>query len=116
MGSHVGEGVVAGADVAGNGPPARPTVSSLCSTSAAPPIAAASDPFTDGTTRTYEWDLTNYVKAEKAAGRNVVSFVIKATSISAPYVTFASDGTMYVSTGDGLRLRITAPDPANGSQ
>jgi glucose/arabinose dehydrogenase len=45
-----------------------------------------------GSTKSYkEWDLTSFVKAEKTAGRNVVSFVIKALDASNPIMTFASD-------------------------
>lgn len=38
----------------------------------------------------YEWDVTSYVKSEKAAGRNVVSFVVRGTSAAATFLTFNS--------------------------
>jgi hypothetical protein len=42
----------------------------------------------------YEWDLTSYLQAEKAAGRNVVTIVLKNNSNSTPYDVFTSgEGT-----------------------
>jgi hypothetical protein len=38
----------------------------------------------------YEWDITGYIQAEKAAGRNIVSFAVKNTATSTPYVAFNS--------------------------
>jgi hypothetical protein len=45
---------------------------------------------TDNNPRWYEWDVTSYVQSEKAAGRPIVSFALKATQQSIPYVTFSS--------------------------
>ena len=40
----------------------------------------------------HEWDLTNYLKSEKAAGRNVVTLVLKAaTQTGVPWISFNSD-------------------------
>ncbi len=39
----------------------------------------------------YEWDLTSYVLAERAAGRNVIGIVLRATNSTASYLEFASD-------------------------
>jgi hypothetical protein len=38
----------------------------------------------------FEFDLTNFLKAEKAAGRNVVTLVLKATNTTNPVATFNS--------------------------
>ena len=45
---------------------------------------------TDATARWYEWDLTSYLKAQKAAGKNVVTLVLKNLDVSAPQTTFNS--------------------------
>jgi hypothetical protein len=46
--------------------------------------------------RWYEFDLTSYIQTEKAAGRNVVSFVIKGAAASTPYIRFNSrEATTY---------------------
>ena len=42
------------------------------------------------TARWYELDVTQYLLAEKAAGRNVVTLVLKNLANSTPYVTFSS--------------------------
>jgi hypothetical protein len=52
------------------------------------PLATAT--VTNNVAQWYEWDVTSYVKAEKAAGRNVVSFVVKGASNAATFVTFNS--------------------------
>ncbi|MDQ3544886.1 MAG: DNRLRE domain-containing protein, partial [Actinomycetota bacterium] len=39
----------------------------------------------------YEWDVTDYVNAEKVAGRNVVSFALRATAATDPFAMFNSD-------------------------
>ncbi|HKZ81835.1 MAG TPA: DNRLRE domain-containing protein, partial [Pyrinomonadaceae bacterium] len=44
----------------------------------------------DNTSRWYYWDITSYVQAEKAAGRNLISLVLKSTVASSPYVSFSS--------------------------
>jgi hypothetical protein len=58
------------------------------------PVAGASPlasvTITNNVAQWYEWDVTAYVKAEKAAGRNVVSFVLKNTSPAATFTTFNS--------------------------
>jgi glucose/arabinose dehydrogenase/PKD repeat protein len=38
----------------------------------------------------HEWDVTSYVRAERAAGRTAVSFVVPGTVTSTPYAEFAS--------------------------
>jgi PKD repeat protein len=42
------------------------------------------------TARWYEWDVTAYLQQEKAAGRNVVTLVLKNDANSSPYDTFRS--------------------------
>ena len=42
------------------------------------------------TARWYELDVTAYLRAEKAAGRNVVALALKNLANSTPYVTFSS--------------------------
>jgi|CXWL01.1.fsa_nt_gi ELWxxDGT repeat protein len=42
------------------------------------------------TARWYEFDVTAYLQAEKAAGRNVVTLAFKNLANSSPYVTFTS--------------------------
>ena len=42
------------------------------------------------TARWYEFDVTAYLQAEKAAGRNVVTLAFKNLANSTPYVTFTS--------------------------
>jgi glucose/arabinose dehydrogenase len=45
----------------------------------------------NGTTRRwYEWDVTAYVRAERAAGRTVVSFALISTTSTNPYASFSS--------------------------
>ena len=44
----------------------------------------------DATLRWYEVDVTGYVRAEKAAGRHRVSFVLSAPASSSPYARFDS--------------------------
>ncbi len=43
--------------------------------------------------KTYEIDLTNFLKSEKAAGHNTVTIVLKSLTTSATAATFASDET-----------------------
>jgi len=59
-----------------------------------------------GTTgRWYEWDVSNYVRAEKAAGRNAVSFVLRRTSTSDTQIWFNSGEA----TGNQPQLFVAAP-------
>jgi hypothetical protein len=44
----------------------------------------------DATARAYELDLTAFLQAEKAAGRNLVTFVVRATNNIPRFVTFDS--------------------------
>jgi hypothetical protein len=46
----------------------------------------------NGTTaaRWYEWDLTAYLQAEKAAGRQWITLVLKNEGTSSPFATFRS--------------------------
>ncbi len=46
---------------------------------------------TNSVARWYEWDVTTYLKQEKAAGRNVVALVLKSLAASNPLVRFSSD-------------------------
>jgi hypothetical protein len=43
------------------------------------------------TSKYYEWDVTNYIKAEKAAGRNLVTLVLRSLSVTTPQLIFNSD-------------------------
>ena len=44
-----------------------------------------------GTAKTrYEWDVTSYVRAERAAGRTAVGFVLLGTVATSPYAGFSS--------------------------
>ena len=52
--------------------------------------AIASLTLIDTTTRFYEVDVTSYIQAEKAAGKSVVSFMIKAGSAVNPNILFNS--------------------------
>lgn len=40
----------------------------------------------------YEWDVSSFLQAEKAAGRNVVTIALKATVITDPWAIFNADG------------------------
>ncbi|MBX9853231.1 MAG: PQQ-dependent sugar dehydrogenase [Cytophagaceae bacterium] len=56
--------------------------------------ALATTNVTDAAGKYYTWDVTNYVKSEKAAGRNVVSFNMKNTTVSTPNTMWSSkEGT-----------------------
>ncbi|HEX8916252.1 MAG TPA: DNRLRE domain-containing protein, partial [Humisphaera sp.] len=55
----------------------------------ATPVAAATVSGTAGAW--YEFDVTDYVKARKAAGATAVSFALKGTAATTAYATFASD-------------------------
>jgi Big-like domain-containing protein/carboxypeptidase family protein/beta-propeller repeat-containing protein/IPT/TIG domain-containing protein len=44
----------------------------------------------DNAPRWYEFDVTSYLQAEKAAGRNVVSLAVKNTAQSSPFASFNS--------------------------
>jgi len=50
----------------------------------------ATSVITDNVPRWYEFDVTSYLQAEKAAGRNLVSLVIKHTAQSTPFASFNS--------------------------
>jgi len=43
---------------------------------------------TDDSFRWYEWDITNYVKSELAAGRKVISLALRNTATSTPFTAF----------------------------
>ncbi len=58
---------------------------------AAGATALVSTTITDSVPRFYTWDVTSYVNAERAAGRNTVSFAIQATAVSTPILSFRSD-------------------------
>jgi Bacterial Ig domain/Carboxypeptidase regulatory-like domain/IPT/TIG domain/Beta-propeller repeat len=45
---------------------------------------------TNNTARWYEWNIGDYVKAEKDAGRNIIKLAIKNTAASTPFATFNS--------------------------
>jgi hypothetical protein len=43
------------------------------------------------TNKYYEWDVTNYVKAERAAGRSIVTLVLRSQTVTTPQLVFNSD-------------------------
>jgi hypothetical protein len=57
---------------------------------AATTSALATTTVTDQTGRFYEWNVTSFLKAEKAAGRNVVTLILKNPSTSNPLSLFAT--------------------------
>lgn len=57
--------------------------------------------------RWYEFDVTSYLQAEKAAGRNVVSLAVKNTAQSSPFASFNSREA--ASNQPQLILRSTQP-------
>ena len=61
-----------------------------------------------GTAKTwYEWDVTSYVRAERAAGRTAVGFVLIGTVATTPYASFSSRNA----TTNRPELLIAAGDP-----
>lgn len=58
------------------------------------------------TAKWYEWDVTDYVRNEVAAGRSVVSFVLKSTSTTTYQATFNS---RQATGSNAPRLAITTP-------
>ena len=52
--------------------------------------ALTSTTVADNTARWFEWNIGDYVKAEKDAGRNIIKLAIKNTAASTPYATFNS--------------------------
>jgi hypothetical protein len=52
--------------------------------------ALATRSITGTTNRWYEWDVTSYVRAERAAGRTSVNFALIGPARTNPYATFAS--------------------------
>ncbi len=71
--------------------------------------ALATVTVTNNVARWYEWDITSYVQAEKAAGRNTVSFAVKNTATSTPYTTFNSREA----TSNQPQLQITSTATRN---
>jgi endoglucanase len=63
----------------------------------------ASQTIATSTPRWYEWDLTSFLKAEKAGGRNVVTLVLRSLTITTPYMIFNSDEA----TSNTPQLQIT---------
>jgi hypothetical protein len=66
--------------------------------------ALSSVSVTDTTDRVYELDVTAYLQAEKAAGRNVVTLVVKNAAVTGPAILFKSGEAP----SGGPELRITA--------
>jgi hypothetical protein len=50
----------------------------------------ASTAVPDSTPRWHEWDLTSYLRAEKAAGRNLVTLILRSGLATMPYIGFAA--------------------------
>jgi unsaturated chondroitin disaccharide hydrolase len=58
---------------------------------AAGTTALATQTIATSTQKWYEWDLTSFLQAEKAAGRNVVTLVLRSLTTTTPYLIFNSD-------------------------
>jgi endoglucanase len=43
------------------------------------------------TSKTYDVDLTSFLQSEKAAGRNLVTLVLRGSAVTSSYATFSSD-------------------------
>ncbi|MFL5731523.1 MAG: PQQ-dependent sugar dehydrogenase [Cytophagaceae bacterium] len=71
--------------------------------------AIVSTVITDATGRYYSWDVSGYVQAERAAGRNMVSFVLKSTTATASFIQFNSKETG--ANPPQIELVSTAPAP-----
>ncbi|MDQ3438735.1 MAG: DNRLRE domain-containing protein [Planctomycetota bacterium] len=54
--------------------------------------AVASKTLTSTTKSWHEFDLTSFLRAEKAAGRSIVSIVLRAPNITDPWAVFSADG------------------------
>jgi hypothetical protein len=53
--------------------------------------ALATQAIATSTPAWYEWDVSAFLRAEKAAGRNVVTFVLRSLTATTPYMIFNSD-------------------------
>ena len=53
--------------------------------------ALATASVTSATAKWYEWDLTSYLRQQKAAGKTSVTLVLKTTTLSREKATFNSD-------------------------
>lgn len=53
--------------------------------------ALATATITGTSSKWHEWDLTSFLRAQKAAGKTQVTLVLKATAGSSPYTVFNSD-------------------------
>jgi endoglucanase len=58
---------------------------------AAGTTALATQVIATSTQKYYEWDLTSFLAAEKAAGRNVVTLVLRSLTTTTPHMIFSSD-------------------------
>ena len=58
----------------------------------------------------YEWDLTDYLKQQKAAGAGAVAVVLKGTAISAANAAFDSDESVTVANRPQLVVRSQPAD------
>ena len=63
----------------------------------------------DTAARWSEWDITSYLQAEKAAGRNVVSLAVKNTAQSSPFASFNSKEAAT----NQPQLLLWSPQPRN---
>ena len=57
---------------------------------------------TGTTNKTYDIDLTSFLQSEKAAGRNIVTLVLRGSAVTSTYATFGSDET-----ANGPKLSVT---------
>ena len=58
---------------------------------AAGTTALATQTVATSTAKWYEWDVTSFLQAEKAAGRNIVTLVLRSLTTTTPHMIFASD-------------------------
>ena len=74
--------------------------------------ALATTRITSATSAWYEWDVTAYVRAERAAGRSAVAFGLVGTAATTPYAAFRS--RQAASDRPALLLSEDASPPAAG--
>ncbi|WP_160711220.1 chondroitinase-B domain-containing protein [Chitinophaga solisilvae] len=75
---------------------------------AAGTAALKSATVTDSIARYYTWDISGYVQAEKAAGRNIISLLVQADGASTPVMNFESAE----SGSNAPQLVVTATAPS----
>lgn len=83
--------------------------------------ALVSTNVTNGTAKYYTWNVTSYIQAERAAGRNTVSFALKAATTSDPRLLFNSKETgsnppqLDITTDNNTAPTVSITAPLNGA-